>query len=528
MTVGVTLPKPGDAEHTAIMGTMPWWSALAVSPALPPAGQEEVAQALAVHGSRGQRTAFYGRDDLTKAARICLFQAVSAREAALLLAHDDSPDVECLKAAVAVHGPCADFVILCARHPHLHAAAVQIAAQLRADQAIEAARRWPRREQLPMAVHTALIEAMLADLPSRELSEGPDEAENRRAFEAQHAAEITWEANLWELLEHVPQLWESLARRETTAGRHVQWVLLARADDLPDETLRACLPAVTHSWWGKGSPYLTAHIRLCALRGYVESFPRLREIAQDRIDQTVAEVLANGWSVYPQFSFLFDWDSVDALAVISRNPRHLTRAANALVETEPPNLNFDEREPWETRVARAAIGLASNPITPDTAVRGLVHLLDRPTIRLAAGRGQEALRSTCAAEIAWRDEGSSSPQVARKPIRMRSVPSDRRLSECPEPYAALRECLSLIDGPPAQREPAIAAMLASEFMDSELLSMLPAADVLTSEHQAESAAELIAAALGEDHERWAAWGRLTEAMPDSRITLGRLLSGCAR
>lgn len=111
---------------------------------------------------------------------------------------------------------------------------------------------------------------------------------------------------------------------------------------------------------------------------------------------------------------------------------------------------------------------------------------------------------------------------------MRSVPSDRRLSECPEPYAALRECFSLIDGPPAQREPAIAAMLASEFMDSELLSMLPAADVLTSEHQAESAAELIAAALGEDHERWAAWGRFTEAMPDSRITLGRLLSGCAR
>jgi hypothetical protein len=42
-----------------------------------------------------------------------------------------------------------------------------------------------------MAVHTALIEAMLADLPSRELSEGPDEAENRRACEAQHAAEIT-------------------------------------------------------------------------------------------------------------------------------------------------------------------------------------------------------------------------------------------------------------------------------------------------------------------------------------------------
>lgn len=125
MTVGVTLPNPGNAEHTAIMGTMPWWRVLATSPALPPAGQEVVAQALAVHGSRGQRAAFYGRDDLTTAARIRLLQAVSAREAALLLAHDGSPDAECLQAAVAAHGSCADFVILCAGHPRLHAAAVQ-------------------------------------------------------------------------------------------------------------------------------------------------------------------------------------------------------------------------------------------------------------------------------------------------------------------------------------------------------------------------------------------------------------------
>jgi hypothetical protein len=239
-------------------------------------------------------------------------------------------------------------------------------------------------------------------------------------------------------------------------------------------------------------------------------------------------VLANGWSVYPQFSFLFDWDSVDALADVSRDPRHLTRAANALVETEPPNLDSDEREPWGTRVARAAIGLASNPITPDTAVRRLIHLLDDPTIRQAAGRGQQALRSTCAAEIARRDKGPFSPQTARKPVRMRSVPSDRRLSECPEPYAALRECLSLIDGPPAQREPAIAAMLVSEFIDSELLCMLPAADVLTNKHQAENTAALIAAALGEDHERWTAWSRLAKALPDPCIALGRLLSGRGR
>lgn len=528
VTVGVTLPNLGYAEHTAIMGAMPWWSALATLPALPSAGQEAVAQALAVHGTRGQRAAFYGRDDLTTAARIRLLQAVSAREAALLLAHDDGPDIECLQAAVAAHGPCADFVILCAGHLQRHRAAEQVAAQLSADQAIEAARRWPCQERLPMAVHTALIEAMLADLPSRELPEGPDEAENRRAFEAQHVAEITWEANLWELLEHVPGLWESLARREAFAGRHVQWVLLARADDLPDETLRVCLPAVTHSWWGEGHPYLTAHIRLCALRDYVEGFPRLREIAQDRIDQTVAEVLANGWSVYPQFSFLFDWDSVDALADISRDPRHLTHAANALVETEPPNLDPDKRRLWEARVTRAAIGLASNPATPDTAVRRLVHLLDVPAIRVAAGRGQQALRSTCAAEIARRDERSLSSQPTRKLVRMRTVPSDRRLSERPEPDSALRECLSLIDGGPAQRALAIAAMLASEFIDSELLCMLPAADVLTSKHQAENTAGLIAAALGEDHERWTAWSRLTEALPAPCITLGRLLSGCGR
>jgi hypothetical protein len=218
----------------------------------------------------------------------------------------------------------------------------------------------------------------------------------------------------------------------------------------------------------------------------------------------------------------------DALADISRDPRHLTRAVNALVETEPPNLDSDERKLWETRVTRAAIGLASNPITPDTAVRGLVHLLDDPSIRLAAGRGQQALRSTCAAEIARHDERPFSSQITRKPVRMRSVPSDRRLSERSEPDAAQREYLSLIDGPPAQREPAIAAMLASEFIDSELLCMLPAADVLTRKHQADNTAALIAAALGEDRERWATWSRLTEALTDPCITLGRLLSGRGR
>jgi hypothetical protein len=100
------------------------------------------------------------------------------------------------------------------------------------------------------------------------------------------------------------------------------------------------------------------------------------------------------------------------------------------------------------------------------------------------------------------------------------------LSELPDPHASLREYLSLIEGPTAQRIPAIAAILASKFTDGELLRALPADEALTNRSQAENAATLIAAALGEDRDQWAAWSRLTEGLTDSGITLGQLLSDC--
>lgn len=349
---------------------------------------------------------------------------------------------------------------------------------------------------------------MLADVPPRQVTEGLDEEENRRAEEAQVLREMEWERDLWELLEHLPQMWRELAERDDMAGRHVQWGLLARAEDLLDDVLRACVPAVTHAWWGAcRSPSLTARIRLRAMQEYTARFPRLREIAQRQIDRTVSEVLATGWSVTPEFWWTTDWDPVDALADVCRAPRSLAKVVDALVDAALPKSPRDarEREQWLARRATAATALALNVKTPDASVRRLLSLLDTAAIYLIAPRRGQSLRNACAAELAQRPTTAGEAAAGRGPISGCMVPSDRSLAAQADPSAALHACLGLLDGPSNERALALAAMLASDYVDDELLRELPAEAVLTSERHAERVAGIISAACGANESRWTAW-----------------------
>ena len=368
-----------DTPHSSLTAEIArWWVKLAEMTVLPKAGHAVVARALAAEGTWAQKVAFYHRADLLSVARECMLRSGTADEAVRLLAADGRPDGKLLEVALDAFGPSVGLVLLCSPHQELHDDAARIAARLTSDRAIEVARRWPPSMIMPMGVHVALVEAMLADVPPRQVPEGPDEEENRRAEEAQFRRETEWESHLWELLEHLPQEWRSLAERRDMAGRHVQWVLLARADDLPDDVLQACVPAVTHAWWGAcRSPSLTARIRLRAMQEYTARFPRLREIAQRQIDRTVSEVLATGWSVSPEFWWTTDWDPVDALADVCRAPRSLAKAVNALVDAALPKSPRDarEREQWLARRARAATALALNVKTPGASVRRLLSLL---------------------------------------------------------------------------------------------------------------------------------------------------------
>lgn len=488
-----------------------WWVRLADMTALPKAGQAVVARALAAEGSWAQKVAFYRRADVSPAARECMLRSVTAGEAVRLLAANSRPDWSLLDVALDAFGPSAGLVLLCSPHQALHDDAARIAARLPSDQVIEVARRWPPSMIMPMGVHVALVEAMLADVPPRQVAQGPDEEENRRAEEAQFRRETEWENHLWELLEHLPQVWRELAERDDMAGRHVQWVLLARAEDLPDDVLQACVPAVTHAWWGVcRSPSLTARIRLRAMQEYTVRFPRLREIAQRQIDRTVSEVLATGWSVSPEFWWTTDWDPVDALADVCRAPRSLAKAVNALVDATLPKSPRDarEREQWLARRARAATALALNVKTPDASVRRLLPLLDTTAIHLIASRRGQSVRNACAAELAQRPNtaGKGTPATAgRGATSSYVVPSDRSLAARADPSAALHACLGLLDGPPNERALALAAMLTSDYVDDELLRELPAEAVLTSARHAERVAGIISAACGEDESRWNAW-----------------------
>ncbi len=418
---------------------LPVWRELAETVGLPQAAQAAVGEALAASGTAAQCAAFYARTDLTSAARIRMLQTIAPKEAAQLLLHDPTPSAEQIHAAVTAHGPTADIVIACAQHAGLHTTAAEVAGRLSAEQAIQAARRWPRREPMPELLHIALIDAMLADIPSRQLPEGLDRDQIREAEEAIFTAEQLWEEHVWELLEHMPNLWESLARQESMAGRHVQWLLLGEPIHLPDDVLYACLPAATHAWWGRDRRYpeLTAKIRLCGLQTYVHRFPRLREIAQDWIDRTVADVLADGWSPSVHCRYAYDWDPVDALAEISRDPRHLRTTVQAVLASTAPDRRhrLESEEHWESRRATAANGLARNPCTPDAAVVQLLPYLDEFTIHLAAGRDLQALRRGCAAELTRRQspDASSAERTQRATARTRLVPSDRTLSAQADP-----------------------------------------------------------------------------------------------
>ena len=517
----------GELRSSPAAGVQRWWVELAEMAALPSAGQNVVARALAVEGTWAQKVVFYQRGDLSVVARECVLRNVAASEAVRLLAVDGLPDSSLLCVAVDAFGPLPELVLLCSPYRELDDDAARIAARLPAGQAIAVARRWPPSVVMPTSVHVALVEAMLADVPPRQVEEGPDEEENRRAQEAQFHREEEWESHLWEMLESLPQVWRTLAERGDKAARHVQWMLLAQADDLPDDVLRACVPAVTHAWWGAcRSPSLMAEIRLCAMQEYAVRFPRLREIAQRQIDWTVSEVLAIGWSVSPESWWTRDWDPVDALADVCRAPRSLARAVDALVDAALPEAPRDarEREQWLARRAEAAAGLALNVKTPAASVRRLLPLLDAAALHVVASRGSRSLRNTCAAELARRVRATGETMPAA-PTRGRTsicvVPSDRSLAARADPSAALHGCLGLLDGPPDERALALAAMLASDYADDELLRGLPAAAVLRSERQAERVAEIVAAACGEDEGSWIAWEGF--AISAGAETFGKLL-----
>lgn len=166
-----------------------------------------------------------------------------------------------------------------------------------------------------------------------------------------------------------------------------------------------------------------------------------------------------------------DWDPVDALADVCRAPRSLAKAVNALVDATLPKTPRDarEREQWLAGRARAATALALNVKTPDASVRRLVSLLDTAAIQLIASRRGKSLPDACAAELAQRPNTAVDAAAGRVPTSACVMPSDRSLAARADPSAALRDCLGLLDGPPHACALALAAVLASAYVDDEVL-----------------------------------------------------------
>ncbi|MGW7007645.1 hypothetical protein ACWGCW_33785 [Streptomyces sp. NPDC054933] len=523
-----TRRRRGQAAQDGVLPAA--WRVLAMLDDLPEAVQASVAEMLVAHGTPPQRAAFCAREDVADSVRTGMLRAVGASEATRLLRCVSRLNAGLLLTVFQAHGASEDLLLACAAHLESDDLAVRIAGELRAAGAIEAARRWPRSRPLPLQVHSALIDAMLNDVPPRTGCNGPDKEENDRNLKAQMAAEGEWEDQLWELIEYVPQWWGDLAARDGRAGRHVQWVLLSRVDPMPDPVLRACLPAITHEWLSTrpGTPDLHAEIRLCALRDYVRQHPRLREIAQDRIDRTITEALAAGWEIRPRFCWASDWEPVDAAAELSHDAKVLERIARAVVAGDFPTsgVGLESKSEWDRCRSHVANRLAHNLYTPNGALREILPHLDEAGLGMAAQRHQQALRSRCAHELTTRRAASTAAERSgtRGPRR---VPTDRQLAAQPDPVAALGERLPLPDDGSVERELAIAALLASRFSDAAVLDALPAERVLACEVQAAQVAARLVETLGTDPAAWrrlARWSRTVgEGRVDADIEFGQLL-----
>ncbi|MCQ4085208.1 hypothetical protein NGB36_32780, partial [Streptomyces sp. RB6PN25] len=225
-----TRRRRGEAAQGGVLPEA--WRVLAMRDDLPEAAQASIAEMLVAHGTPPQRAAFCAREDVADPARTGILRAVDASEATRLVRCVPRLNAELVLTVFQARGASVDLLLACAARFESDDLAVRIAGELRAAGAIEAARRWPRSRPLPPQVHSALIDAIINDVPPRTGCNGPDKEENDRNLKAQMAAEGEWEAQLWELIEHVPQWWGDLAARDGRAGRHVQLERMRALDHL--------------------------------------------------------------------------------------------------------------------------------------------------------------------------------------------------------------------------------------------------------------------------------------------------------
>jgi hypothetical protein len=472
------------------------WQCLAELPALPAEGQRQLAARFADRGPVDVAVALFRGPRLDPDPRRRLLENASPRLAAALI--DDggctAPEVSALLDRFPTTVGVLDVAL---RREDTQEAVRRSIAGL---SYVEAAKMWldnsvawssspRRRPELAWAV----LQVVLAAEP------------------AKPPADAGWGSDRYERSALVRSLIGQLppARRrellgDVEHGRLVQQALLAGTDDLDDDELVACLPEIL----GHSDP-VPAGAEPVFLR-YARRFPRLVDLAGDRLRQAAAQLVVDGWSPV-EAARSGHWDALVTAARLADDP--------GLVESLVPAAVFDRPAPpgevtaaarWRDprRYEFVDLLVGNTQISQDR----LRYLLDRLTVEhieelRESARKRSRLDRLCRQALAARRPAQAPSAVSAHGVRPQPaprLPTDEELSAVADPTAVLRD---LLRDRSQHRGVVVDHALDSAYMTDELAWRLPVQELERHPVYGPRLAAEVAAICGESAGRWQAFTR---------------------
>jgi hypothetical protein len=258
--------------------------------------------------------------------------------------------------------------------------------------------------------------------------------------------------------------------RNPVYGRLLQQAFLddKTRDPLTDEELVACVPEITRSQEHVAAGTVPNVIQ------YIQRFPRLAGLAQPQLEQTVVDLVADGWS-FAQCARSGQWNVLITVARIAETASLLDKLAQASVHERAAMSGLPgspRQQRWhDPRRYDFVETLLSKELISDTVAS---HILDRleesefDDIVTSAASGSR-LDLLCAAARQRRRSYvvPASRGTARPPEKL---PSDQELSQVDDPQAIL---LDLIKSRGMDQDRKIQHALNSSYMTDDLAWHLP-------------------------------------------------------
>jgi hypothetical protein len=516
------------------MALEPVWVALVDAPSLSPAQQRTVAEIVAHRGDPATAARFFARPDVTAETRALLIREAYDRQ--LIKAVLATPVVTTEALLIAAEKLGAETVLTEVARTRWDLQEAQLLLVKRLDHA--AARRVAEAwTYFGPELRIALIDAAVRDKP-QDLEHGVASDSGSKAERDAWMAQVeSWHNDVWALLSAQPaeSLWPELIARSPghDSDQLIVNMILARAEELPDRTLLACLKQAFPKADPEPDPDLrgwAARLELERLADIVSRHPRalalhgpvLRPLTRSLAVAGVAEWRKKGISKW-------EWSTFESLAAVCTDPEVLSDAAECLATATLPSWQRDRRpDPdWGIGRSKAADALAGNPLLPSDALALIAPWLGPATAARFTQHPNEQVREaverTVAQAVSKTEPVQRDVRPPSKEAKRPTLPSDDALAESGDPRSELASYLPL-KGPAAHKRQIAQAIIESRFADADLLRELPAALVLTSASHAPGVATLLQEELGDNPQMWDTFaGKVSRMAPNATKSLTALI-----